>query len=93
MDAIARTIPSGDEEMKKQKYELVTVAIPVQESKAKLHPQSVYLNESDLDYLQTICNQYKVKRHALLQYAVRELIRRWKKGEQLRFNNVGKLDM
>ena len=79
--------------MKKQKFELVTVAVPVKEPEKKLKPQSVYLNESDLDYIQTMCNQFKVTRHSLLQYAVRELIRRWKKGEQPRFNNVGKLDM
>ena len=79
--------------MSKQKYEMVTVAVPVREPEKKLKPQSVYLNASDQEYLRVMCNQYNVKRHAILQYAVRELIRRWKDGEQLRMNNVGKLDM
>ena len=60
--------------------------------KKPLKPQSVYLNESELKYIQDIADAYGESRHAVLQYAVKELIRQWKRGKKPRTNNLGKLD-
>ena len=58
----------------------------------RIKPQSVYLNESDLKYIQAIAEEYNETKHAVLQYAVKELIRKWKRGGKLKTNNIGKLD-
>ena len=59
---------------------------------AKQKPQSVYLNESELKYIQEIADEYGETRHSVMQYAVKELIREWKRGKKPRVNNLGKLD-
>jgi len=55
-------------------------------------PQSVYLTESELKYIQDIADTYGESRHSVMQYAVKELIREWKRGKKPRLNNLGKLD-
>ena len=55
-------------------------------------PQSVYLTESELKYIQDIADTYGETRHSVMQYAVKELIRDWKRGKKPRLNNLGKLD-
>ncbi len=64
---------------------------PVPEKK-KLKPQSVYLTKAELAYIQEIAEQYGESRHSVMQFAVKELIREWKKRGQLRTNILGKLD-
>ena len=58
----------------------------------RIKPQSVYLNESELLYIQDIANTYGETRHAVMQYAIKELIRQWRAGKKPRINNMGKLD-
>ena len=58
----------------------------------RIKPQSVYLNESELAYIQEIADKYGESRHAVMQYAIKELIRQWKAGKKPRTNNLGKLD-
>lgn len=60
--------------------------------KKKLKPQSVYLTQAELAYIQEIADTYGESRHSVLQFAVKELIREWKKKGQLRTNILGKLD-
>lgn len=60
--------------------------------KKKLKPQSVYLNESELKYIQDIANEYGESRHSVMQFAVKELIRQYRAGKKFRTNNLGKLD-
>ena len=60
--------------------------------KKKLKPQSVYLTKAELAYIQEIADKYGESRHSVLQFAVKELIREWKKKGQLRTNILGKLD-
>ena len=66
--------------------------IPQPKQEKKLKPQSVYLTKSELAYIQDIADAYGESRHAVLQYAVKELIRQWKRGKKPRTNNLGKLD-
>ena len=66
--------------------------VPQPKPEKKLKPQSVYLTKSELAYVQDIANAYGESRHAVLQYAVKELIRQWKRGKKPRTNNLGKLD-
>ena len=58
----------------------------------RIKPQSVYLNESELAYIQQIADEYGESRHAVMQYAIKELIRQYKRGKKFRTNNLGKLD-
>ena len=67
----------------------VTEPLP---EKKKLKPQSVYLTKTELAYIQEIADRYDESRHSVLQFAVRELIREWRKKGQLRTNILGKLD-
>lgn len=60
--------------------------------KKKLKPQSVYLTKSELAYVQEIADAYGESRHSVMQYAVKELIRDWKRGKKPRTNILGKLD-
>ena len=66
--------------------------VPQPKPEKKLKPQSVYLTKSELAYVQDIADTYGESRHAVLQYAVKELIREWKRGKKPRINNLGKLD-
>ena len=69
------------------------VTDPVQEpEKKKLKPQSVYLTKADLAWVQKIADEYNESRHAVMQYAVKELIREYKRGKKFRTNILGKLD-
>lgn len=69
------------------------VTDPVQEpEKKKLKPQSVYLTKAELAYIQLIADEYGESRHAVMQYAVKELIREYKRGKKFRTNILGKLD-
>lgn len=60
--------------------------------KKKLKPQSVYLTKTELAYVQEIADTYGESRHSVMQFAVKELIREWRKKGQLRTNILGKLD-
>ncbi len=60
--------------------------------KKKLKPQSVYLTKADLAWVQKIADEYNESRHAVMQYAVKELIREYKRGKKFRTNILGKLD-
>ena len=66
--------------------------MPERLPKKKLKPQSVYLNESELKYIQDIANEYGESRHSVMQFAVKELIRHYRAGKKFRTNNLGKLD-
>lgn len=61
-------------------------------NKKKTKPISVYLNEADSAYIQEIAKTYGESRHAVMQYAAKELIRQWKQGKKPRTNILGKLD-
>lgn len=60
--------------------------------KKKLKPQSVYLTKADLAWVQKIADEYNESRHAVMQYAVKELIREYKRGKKFRTDILGKLD-
>lgn len=63
-----------------------------QKEKQTQKPQSVYLTKSELAYIQEIADTFGESRHAVIQYAVRELINQWKQGNPPRTNILGKLD-
>ncbi len=68
---------------------------PIEKPKRKkpqIKPQGVYLTETELAYIQDIANTYGESRHGVMQYAVKELIRQWKRGKKPRTNILGKLD-
>lgn len=69
------------------------VTEPESEKKqGKPKPQSVYLTKTELAYIQEIADAYGESRHSVMQFAVKELIREWRKKGQLRTNILGKLD-
>lgn len=50
--------------------------------KAVANPLGVKLEPDELQLVAEIAEQLGVSRHNLLQYAVREMLRRWKAGER-----------
>lgn len=60
--------------------------------KPQQKPQGVYLTEVEIKYIQQIADEYGETRHGVMQYAVKELIRQWKRGRKPRVNVLGKLD-
>lgn len=63
-----------------------------EKKQGKPKPQSVYLTKTELAYIQEIAEHYGESRHSVMQFAVKELIREWRKKGQLRTNILGKLD-
>ena len=59
--------------------------------KKKTTPRSVYISESDYEVIQDIAAAYGEKPHAVIQYAVKEVIRKWKRTKKLKTNEDGKL--
>jgi hypothetical protein len=57
----------------------------------KIKPISVYLNEEQLAYIDQIKDFAGATRHAVIQYAVRELIRNWQAGRKPEFTITHKL--
>ena len=60
-------------------------------TKKKTTPHSVYISESDYEVIQDIAAAYGEKPHAVIQYAVKEVIRKWKRTKKLKTNEDGKL--
>lgn len=56
------------------------------------NPVGVVLTREELDRLSQIAAELGVSRHALLQYAVRDLLRRWEAGERPRTKTVTKTE-
>lgn len=68
---------------------------PKQEPKTKrkptVTPHSVYISKPDYEIIKAIAAAYNETPHAVLQYAVRETIRKWKRTKKLKTNEDGKL--
>ena len=60
--------------------------------KKRIKPQGVYVSEIDMKYIQKIADEYGETRHGVMQYAIKELIRQYRRGKKLRTNILGKLD-
>lgn len=45
------------------------------------NPVGVYLSLDEKKQLDTIADELRIKRHAVLQYAIRDFLRRWNAGE------------
>lgn len=59
--------------------------------KKKPTPHSVYISDTDYKIIQDIAATYNETPHAVLQYSVRETIRKWKRTKKLKTNEDGKL--
>jgi len=64
---------------------------PEKKDTGKIKPVSVYLNQEQLAYIDQIKNYAGATRHAVIQYAVRELIRSWQAGKKPDFTITHKL--
>ena len=72
--------------------ESITEAAPAPAPKKKKNtPHSIYLSDTDYKIIQDIAASYNETPHAVMQYAVRETIRKWKRTKKLKTNEDGKL--
>lgn len=56
------------------------------------NPVGVVLTAEELGQLDSIAREMGVSRHKILQYAVRDLLRRWEAGERPRTKTVTKTE-
>jgi len=75
--------------------EATPIPAPIQETKTKrkptVTPHSVYISKEDYEIIKAIAAAYNEKPHAVIQYAVKEVIRKWKRTKKLKTNEDGKL--